>query len=556
MSEEIKETGDLLNKNKDFLLEMFDDMSFREKWRRVFTGLKQPKDSGEHKWAQFQLVRLMAPISAVVVPALLIGILMIFSAMEAPPLKEVQVQIMEPEEVKELEEIKEIIEPPPEPPEVTEVDYTPDVTINAINPMPDTDFSPQPAQFDSVAIVKSPVIMKGILGSRSPGARGSALARFGGGGATEGAVMRALRWLKKNQEADGSWANTSGSDKGSQRGEGANAAYTGFAILAYLAHGETPTGSEEFGPTIEKAIKWLVENQNPDGLWGAGGKGKSGGKGYDDAIATYALAEAYGLTKVPDLKRAAEKSIEQIIKGQNKNGAWDYNFKVTDRNDTSVMGWCAQALKAANIANLSNEGISQGMKKAIDGFKVNQAPNGSFGYTSPKKGENGLSGVGVLCMQLLGASESPEVRKGLVFLESITCDWKNPYGKKPIYYWYYITQAKFHAGGETWKNWNNQFAPALVNNQVIISKAIADQHGAMQDIGYWDSPAAEELEKHARVMNTCLSTLMLEVYYRYLPTYNKPEEMDLAEEGGGGGGKAKEDGAIKAKDIAVEIEGI
>jgi len=39
---------------------------------------------------------------------------------------------------------------------------------------PDAD--PQPAPFDSVAIVKSPVIMKGIFGARSPGSRGAVVA--------------------------------------------------------------------------------------------------------------------------------------------------------------------------------------------------------------------------------------------------------------------------------------------------------------------------------------------------------------------------------------------
>ena len=61
-------------------------------------------------------------------------------------------------------------------------------------------------------------------------------------------------------------------------------------------------------------------------------------------------------------------------------------------------------------------------------------------------------------------------------------------------------------------------------------------------------------------MNTCLCTLMLEVYYRYLPTFQKPGDIDLVNDGGGSGGdkgkSKKEDGTIKAKDIAVEIEGI
>lgn len=44
--------------------------------------------------------------------------------------------------------------------------------------------SPTPAKFDSVAMVKSPVIMKGIYQSRSPGARGRAVTAYGGAAGT------------------------------------------------------------------------------------------------------------------------------------------------------------------------------------------------------------------------------------------------------------------------------------------------------------------------------------------------------------------------------------
>ncbi|MFC1462873.1 VIT domain-containing protein [Verrucomicrobiota bacterium] len=47
-------------------------------------------------------------------------------------------------------------------------------------PGPPVPLQPQPAQFDSVKTVKSPVIMRGIYGSRSPGARGRARGKYGG----------------------------------------------------------------------------------------------------------------------------------------------------------------------------------------------------------------------------------------------------------------------------------------------------------------------------------------------------------------------------------------
>ena len=100
-------------------------------------------------------------------------------------------------------------------------------------------------------------------------------------------------------------------------------------------------------------------------------------------------------------------------------------------------------------------------------------------------------------MQLIGAAKEPEVGAALSFLDECFFSFENwekqPYGgASPVYYWYYITQAKFHSGGDRWTNWNQQFQPELIKRQVVIPNAIADAEGKMRDIGYWDSPSAKE----------------------------------------------------------------
>ena len=47
---------------------LFEELSFRERWRRMMAGLKMPKDSGEYKFARLQLQRLSGPAVAVAVP--------------------------------------------------------------------------------------------------------------------------------------------------------------------------------------------------------------------------------------------------------------------------------------------------------------------------------------------------------------------------------------------------------------------------------------------------------------------------------------------------------
>lgn len=504
------EVEDLLRQHG--LLSLFEEQSFLQRTRRVIRGLKQPKESGENKWARLQVLRLSAPACALIVPVAAIGVMALFAGITPPAEREIQVQVIEADPFEELEQIEDLDNDPIEPPEPMDIDFTPEtLSADVTAPTPEVEMSPQPAAFDSVAIVKSPVIMKGIFGSRSGAARGVALQAYGGSGVTEGAVLRALRWLKKEQAPDGSWPKT-------------KSAMTALALLTYLAHGETPA-SEEFGPTVERAIRYLVDHRREDGGWN---------RRYEHAICAYAICEAYALTKVPMLKPVAEEAIDIIIRGQRPTGGWRYTFTAKDTaDDTSCMGWCAQALKAGKMAGIKHPQLDACWKKSIEGFKLNAHENGGFGYTSP--GQGGLSGCGVLCMQLLGASKDPDCRKGLLYLDTWTFDWKMPQGRSALYYWYYITQAKFHAGGETWDKWNNMFAIELVKNQTILKDAVEGPEGKMLDIGFWDSPAEHE-HTDGRVMDTCLSALQLQVYYRYLPTFKPPtdldDEVDIAEEGG------------------------
>ncbi|MFO7871630.1 MAG: prenyltransferase/squalene oxidase repeat-containing protein [Kiritimatiellia bacterium] len=509
------------------MAELFDELPFKKKVRKFFEGLKQPPDTGEYKWARLQLLRLCAPVAAVVVPIIAMILLSIFAAIRPEIVRTYDVKILNPEPPRELEEPIEPPDPiePPEPVDDFEVDLTKPPTRFA---GPATDFSPKPADFNAVALVKSPVIMKGIYGARNSGMRGQALNKYGGNAITELAVLRALRWLKKYQEEDGSWSTATAHGKGRYRG--AKAGMTGLGLLTFLAHGETPA-SEEFGFTVEKAMQWLIENQTAEGNFE-----HRDNHDYCLPIAAYALSEAYGLTKIPAVQESAQKAIKAILKGQHASGGWNYNMNQENRDDTSIMAWCAQALKAAKMAGLfygtDDEGaVNQAMDKAITAFKANYLKDAEYGghfkYTNESDAHPQLTGLGVLCLQLLGEAGCPEVKGGLQWLDR-NCKFtvEEPWSKRPFYHYYYITQAKFHAGGETWKQWNKEFSIPLCREQFVIKGAGVDG----KDIGYWDSWSRIERE-YGPVYNTTLAALMLQVYYRYLPTFmGAPRQAGGAQE--------------------------
>ena len=87
-----------------------------------------------------------------------------------------------------------------------------------------------------------------------------------------------------------------------------------------------------------------------------------------------------------------------------------------------------------------------------------------------------------------------------------------------MYSWYYITQAKFHAGGGDWDFWNQKFAREIIRNQ--------------NEDGSWTSAGSNLKENshgtetnHGPVYATTLAALTLQVYYRFLPSY-KPIEVE------------------------------
>jgi hypothetical protein len=378
---------------------------------------------------------------------------------------------------------------------------------------PVSDTVQPPNEIGMIPPIHSVVVMKKIPeGQRkTAGLRDDAIrAGLGDPVVVEGSIYAALRWLKKHQEPDGSWNTKSGMGGGGVHPAG----MTGLALLTYLGHGETTDPTTEFGPTVKKAIQWLIAHQGPDGGFA---------RAYEHPIATYALCEAYTMTRIPAIATAASKGVDVIIRGQNPSGGFSYELQPCDRNDTSVMGWCAQALKAAQIAGLRNVGLDDAMKKTLAAFRANYRGNseqGGFGYIGPDI--SGLTGVGVVCHQMLGQSKGNEVKGGLAQLATSDrfqwsgATWKN------VYYWYYNTQARFQEGGECWKTWEHQFAAPLMKAQVREHQAARTPKGRSVDLGYWDT----NNDRGGRVMDTTLCTLTLEVYYRYLPTYRRVEMAD------------------------------
>ena len=204
-------------------------------------------------------------------------------------------ELIEEEEVEELEDLENIEE-------ITMTDEPISMETETAESVESSETSVDLESLDVLSNIDSPVVMKGLMSGRMGANRGAMLGKYAGkyGGLTEAAVKRALEWLRKNQNPDGSW-NT-----------GHKIGHTGLGLLTFLAHGETPD-SKRYGPTVEKAIKYLLTQMDSKGLFKVAG----GHSGVDEhCIGTYAIAEA-GMTRT-NLKDAMTTNLQQIIDGQQK----------------------------------------------------------------------------------------------------------------------------------------------------------------------------------------------------------------------------------------------
>lgn len=539
----------------------FEDDGYFRRLIKMFVGLGRPRNSPEYKEAIVELQRQTAPLLAILLPILVVATLFVVTAVSGAGKRELKVEIVQADQQDDaLEEIETPQETEP-PPEMDNIEITVDApsmnpTEMASEAAPAPTAEPQSvkvASVDAMLNIKSPVTMKSVMGtSRGAGVRGT-YTRGGasyGDAATEAAVMKALRWLKATQAPDGSWGTKPefGLKKGMDKAAGA-----GFAILTYLAHGETPA-SKEFGPTVQKALDYLINSvyvvkdkngklaKDPNGNTPYIRMSGAGGSEYGFLIGTYALCEAYGMTKNPNAREAAEKTLGRIISGQTATGGWNYNMARVTKDgpdDISFGGWAMQAIKAGKMAGIHLPGMEECIKKAVNCLKKrNYSEKAGFVYratTNHKGGTGGLAGVGCLAMQLLGYAKEKEVANAL----NVMRDWQPSLDKvysyapgKPEnaqYYCYYAAQCKYQAGMckdatpanfTLWKKWNAEMKALYTKAVITVTDksgqpvTVKDPAGKDRPIGRWENKDHYNYD----VMGTCLAALQLMVYYRYLPT--------------------------------------
>ncbi len=268
-----------------------------------------------------------------------------------------------------------------------------------------------------------------------------------------------LKWLRADQDDDGSW-------NGSMRD-------TSMVLVAFLAMGENPA-SDEYGHTVEQAIRFILAQQRPDGSFS------------DDpathARATYALAETYNCTGIYLLRAPVDAALSALIRQQR-----DY--------PSSVSAWNIRALRSGTMTEW------KGDRQAVLSSALDDALSQSQGVDK------------LVNLLVLGKGTGPAAANLLLSVHPMTPEAASQVG---IDYVFEVNQVHTMRGGTNWIEWEEVFLPMMIASQTVEARPTKDGG----DWGYWD-PEAKSDRKNGRAYQTALICISLGMDYRSLPAFDQ-----------------------------------
>ena len=358
----------------------------------------------------------------------------------------------------------------------------------------------------------------GSLAARTPEGRRKNGEKYGATPQSEAAVENALKWLAQHQRSDGSWSfdlQLSPCDGRCRHGRKRNedtptpaTAATGLALLAFLGAGYT-SDSEPYGETVQKGLYYLraVAAETQYGYdW------QQGGSMYGHGIALLAMSEAMGMMKHgakfdSDLLHYVDRGSYFTVVAQHENGSWGYT--PGRPGDTTITGWQLLSLVGAQKAGIQMRSDTFSKTRAFL-LSVRKGPLYEFGYRS-SDAEPTMTAIALTLMMYLGQTPG-----NTSFDLSVDKMAEAGPTLTNVYHDYYATLALHHFQHRDWEAWNTKLRDHLVATQATKGHEAGSWHFADEfgDVG-------------GRLYTTAMCTLILEVYYRYLPLYDQPPEFPL-----------------------------
>jgi hypothetical protein len=313
-------------------------------------------------------------------------------------------------------------------------------------------------------------------------------------------AARALDYIRKSQQADGSW----GDQQWLQ-----NAGVTGLCCLALLAEGSLPRQGPS-GQQLARGLEFLLDSCKDDGQIVARDVYQHGPM-YDHSWATLCLLQSYG--NMPwrrDMRDKISRAIQLILKYQHVDGGWRYKMMREGNSDTLVTVNVLYALRLAVRSGFSVP--AESVDRAI-GFIKARALKEDNRYTGEwqylpggQAGSPTVSACGAIALYMAAKDPSdfkdPRITATIALLDRhhkrlTTQDLlETPYAH---YGAFYVSQAMYVAGNEYWHPYYRKMLEVFAASQ--------------KSEGQFEDQAGN------RVYPTAAAAIVIQAPRGYLPLY-------------------------------------
>ena len=305
-------------------------------------------------------------------------------------------------------------------------------------------------------------------------------------------------------------------------------AIAGLVGMAFMAKGYSIRAGR-YSHTIRSCVDYVLSTPAENGYLGV-----RGGRMYSHGIATLFLSEVSGMVGPARQKKIdamLPKALKVIIDAQKapksrgeEAGGWRYKPN-SPTSDLSLTGWQIMALRSARIngAPVPEQTIKNALGFVIRNYRDRThrgtlpADIGGFVYTNSHhiqgrrgrwvevinpKPQVGMTGVGLLCLELMGEHNSERCRRSGNFILSKT-KGKGLIddGRQRTYAIYYCAQAMHQLGGKYWEQFGERLYQYLLRTQGKSGSWIVKGEG--------------------EIYPTVMYTLALSVSYCQLPIYQR-----------------------------------
>jgi len=338
----------------------------------------------------------------------------------------------------------------------------------------------------------------------------------------DASVKRGLSWLAEQQNKRGFWTGLVGHKSGNRyirlrplaeqqlAGTG-HMGVTALCGMAFLAGGHLPRRGK-YGDNVQKTVDAVLSCVQENGVITV-----AGSRMYSHAFATLFLAEVYGMSRDPRIKKGLERATHIIVDCQNEHGGWRYN-PFSREADLSVTVCQVQALRAArNIGiQIPKSTIDRAVRYVKDSQVASGRDKGLFYYKIHGRGafrksrQYAINAAAVTSLISAGIYDKSLLAPALDFLAEEAADVAD-YSPHHFYFWYgnyYACQVFFHCDGVVAEGCFQRYYTQVRDH------LLADQE---QD-GRWQNP---QHQGPGDAFGTAVACIILQIPKQYLPIFQR-----------------------------------